>query len=242
MKSFFIVKIFLYLVLASLLFASCKTVYHPNTVNTPLLSQRGELRAYADPGNVQLAYAVSDHLGLMANGYFVREQTESNSIRGNGGLIEAGLGYYRPLGSFIFETYAGAGRGSVEFREIRQENGTSVTREFSAGGTRFFLQPSIGYAGSIFEIALTPRFAAGKYDNVQTNYSTQDQIDGNFYQVDRPVWMFVEPALTMRAGYKWVKLQGQFGFSAKLNSEPLSYKSSFVQAGVIFDLFRDYGE
>jgi hypothetical protein len=227
------------IITAAVTFSSCKTVYQPNVVNTPLLTNAGEFRAYVDPGNLQLAYAVSDHFGLMANGFYVSEGAEDNSISGHGGLVEAGFGYFTPAGPFVFETYVGGGRGWLGFHEYRNENGNSVRREFSAGGTRFFVQPSIGYSGSLFEIGLTPRIIFGKFDNISTNYSSQDQIDGSFYQIDRPVWTFIEPALTLRGGYKFIKLQAQFGFSAKMNSEPLSYKDSFVNIGISFDLFRN---
>lgn len=220
--------------------ASCKSVYHPNVVNTPLLSNQGELRAYADPGNVQLAYAATDHLGLMANGFYVAERSNDNNIKGSGGLVEAGFGYFTTFGALRFETYVGGGRGGVTFTEQKMENGMPVTREFSAAGTRFFIQPSIGFAGRYIELAVTPRFIAGKYDGIQTNYTAQEQIDGRFYQIDKPVWTFIEPAFTVRGGYKWIKLQAQFGFSAKLNSQPLSYKSSFMSVGIIFDIFREY--
>jgi hypothetical protein len=221
---------------------SCKTVYEPNTINTPLLNNHGEFRAYVDPSNVHLSYAITDHIGIMANGFRVSEGTDNNSIRGNGGLAEIGMGYFRPMDGFIFETYAGGGIGRVKFTEIRQEGNSSVVRNFSAEGTRFFVQPSFGYAGKYFEAAITPRLVMGKYNNVQTNYTTQEQIDGKFYNVNQPVWAFIEPALTLRGGYKWVKLQAQFGFSQKLNSQQLSYKSSFLNLGLIFDINRSQEE
>jgi hypothetical protein len=195
-----------------------------------------------DPSNVQLAYAITDHVGVMANGFRVNTQTENNNIRGNGGLVELGIGYFTPANGFIFEAYGGAGIGMVKFSETKQENNTTVVRNFSADGMRFFVQPSFGYAGKYFEAALTPRFAFGKYNNIQTNYTEQEQIDGKFHNVGQPMWSFIEPALTVRGGYKWVKLQAQFGFSQKLNSQALSYKSSFLNVGLVFDINRSMEE
>jgi hypothetical protein len=233
-------KLLLCAITTGILFAlnSCKTVYEPNTINTPLLNNHGEFRAYADPSNLHLAYALTDHIGIMANGFRTSVTTDNNNISGNGGLVEFGLGYFRPVNGFIFETYAGGGMGRVKFTEIKQENNTTVVRNFSADGTRFFLQPSFGYAGKYFEAAITPRFCMGKYNNVQTTYTEKEQIDGKFYNVNEPLWTFVEPALTLRGGYKWVKVQAQFGFSQKLNTQQLSYKSSFLNVGLIFDLNR----
>lgn len=223
-------------------FNSCKTVYEPNALNTPLFNNHGEFRAYVDPSNVQLAYALTDHIGIMANGFRVTAETDNNTISGSGGLVEFGLGYYKPMNGFIFETYAGGGMGKVKFSENRQENNTTVVRNFSSDGMRFFIQPSFGYAGKYFEAAVTPRFCLGKYNNVQTNYTMQEQIDGKFYNINDPVWAFIEPALTLRGGYKWVKVQAQFGFSQKLNTQELSYKSSFVNLGLVFDINRSQEE
>lgn len=222
------------------LFTSCKTVYQPNAINTPLFNNAGEFRATVDPANVQLAYAVSDHGGIMVNGFRVKENTEDNNIRGKGGLVEVGFGYYTRFRPFVFETYFGGGLGAVHFDETRQENNTTTVRNFDANGMRFFIQPSFGLTSRYFDVAITPRFVMGKYYNVVTNYSTQEQIDGHFYAVDRPFWMFIEPALTVRGGYEWIKLQVQFGLSQKINNEALSYKDSFLNVGLSFNINHDY--
>jgi hypothetical protein len=229
--------------LGSLFFTSCKSVYQPNAINTPLLNNAGEIRATVDPQNVQLAYAITDHAGVMLNGFYVKENSENNAIKGTGGLVEVGFGYFTRVRPFIFETYIGGGLGSVQFNETRVDdnNQTNVYR-FEAQGMRFFVQPSFGLGTRFFDVAITPRFVLGKYSSVSTNYSTDDQIDGRFYQIDRPLWSFIEPAITIRGGYQWIKLQAQFGLSQKLNSEPLSYKDSFVNVGISFNLFRNYDE
>lgn len=228
--------------LASLFITSCKSVYQPNAVNTPLFNNAGEVRASVDAQNVQLAYAVTDHAGVMVNGFRVKENSEDNNINGSGGLVELGFGYYTRVRPFIFETYVGGGMGSVQFSELRTQNNETTRYTFEAQGTRFFIQPSFGLGSRFFDIALTPRFVMGKYYRVSTNYSTQDQIDGKFYQVDQPLWTFIEPAITVRGGYQWIKLQVQFGLSQKLNAQQLSYKDSFVNVGLSFNLFRNYEE
>lgn len=232
--------LFLALTAGSLAFTSCKTVYQPNAVNTPLFNNAGEARATVDAQNVQLAYAITDHAGVMVNGFRVKENSDDNTIKGSGGLVEVGLGYYTRIHPFIFETYIGGGMGGVKFSELRTENNETTQYSFEATGMRFFVQPSFGLGTRFFDVALTPRFVMGKYNNVTTNYSMQDQIDGKFYQVDRPLWTFIEPALTVRGGYQWIKLQVQFGLSQKLNSEALSYKDSFLNVGLSFNINRIY--
>ncbi len=224
----------------ALAITSCKSVYHPNAVNTPLFNNEGEVRVNIDPANVQLAYAVTDNAGVMLNGFRVKENSDDNRIQGKGGLVELGLGCYKRTRPFVFEAYLGAGLGTVHFNETRQEDGVNKTYSFDANASRYFIQPSVGITTRFFDLAFTPRCVAGQYFNVRTNYSAKDQIDGKFYNVGRPLWMFVEPAITARAGYKWVKLQVQYGWSHKLNPEPLSYKDSFFNIGLSFNLGRVY--
>lgn len=228
------------IVLCSLI-TSCKTVYQPNAINTPLLNNEGEVRVSVDQQNIQAAYAITDHAGVMLNGFYVKEKSDNNTIQGSGGLVEVGFGYFTRVRPFIFETYVGGGMGSVQFSEEKMDNNNQMQRyTFDARGMRFFVQPSFGLGTRFFDVALTPRFVVGKYNSVNTNYSTQDQIDGKFYQIDQPVWSFIEPAITVRGGYQWIKLQAQFGLAQKLNSEPLSYKDSFVNVGISVNLFRIY--
>ena len=222
--------------------SSCKSVYHPNAVNTPLFNNAGEFRGTIDPSNVQLAYAITDHAAVMVNGFRVKETSDDNAIQGMGGLVEAGFGYYTRFRPFIFETFVGAGMGRVQFDETRYDSSQTMHFTYEATGMRFFIQPSFGIGTRFFDVALTPRFVLGKYNNISTNYSMQDQIDGKFYQIDRPLWTFIEPALTVRAGYQWIKLQVQFGLSQKLNAEALSYKDSFFNVGISINLFRNYDE
>lgn len=138
----------------------------------------------------------------MANGFRVTAQTDNNSINGSGGLVEFGLGYFRPANGFILEKYAGGGMGKLKFSETSQENNTTVVRNYSADGMRFFIQPSFDYSGKFFEAAITPRFCVGKYSNIKTNYTTQEQIEGKSYNINEPLWAFIEPAVAIRGGYK----------------------------------------
>jgi phosphoserine phosphatase len=69
----------LFLILA--LLNSCATAYIPNTVNTPLLTNRKEFQAAIYAGtsgfDPQLTYAVSDHIGIMLNGSFANVTSDS---------------------------------------------------------------------------------------------------------------------------------------------------------------------
>src|SRR5688500_10546599 len=78
-------------------FSSCSTtLYVANTVNAPLLKEKGEIKLNIDQNNIQAAVAVSDHLGIMANGFY-RSYEGGNNYEHKGGLGEIGVGYFKTL-------------------------------------------------------------------------------------------------------------------------------------------------
>ncbi|HEY0705626.1 MAG TPA: hypothetical protein VGG33_02460, partial [Polyangia bacterium] len=54
--------------------------------------------------------------------------------------------------------------------------------------------------------------------------------------LDQRNWLFVEPAVTLRVGYKWAKVFLQYGHSFKLNDAALNRDATFATVGVHLDL------
>jgi hypothetical protein len=81
-----------------------------------------------------------------------------------------------------------------------------------------------------------------RYTGIETRgYADAAQLEGDgFADLDGHTWVFVEPCLTVRAGYEWVKLQLQIGKSYKLSSAELTHDSGMVTLGVNVDLFRAF--
>jgi hypothetical protein len=46
------------------------TMYTTSAVNAPLLKERGEVKINVTRNDLQAAVAVTDHIGIMANGYY----------------------------------------------------------------------------------------------------------------------------------------------------------------------------
>ena len=80
-------KRFLLLLSIAAITASCHHVYYaPNTPNRPMLTEKGETRINAnyvsgadsefEGGEVQIAHAVKENLGLMAN-FFTASKSET---------------------------------------------------------------------------------------------------------------------------------------------------------------------
>ena len=219
--------------------SSC-SVYTPNVLNTPMLREKGDASISAHLGNganLQASYALSNNIGLLTNFMAVNSEVDvdnGDNRKGKGSLYEIGLGYFsaRPEKSGIFELYGGVGLGKVDIDKTIF-NANNQVRTFEANATRFFIQPSIGSAGKIFEIALSSRFAFLKYNNVKTTYTIDDLEADNFVDIDDRSWMFIEPALTLRAGFPRFKAQLQIGRSIKLNNEELGYDPGFVNVGLV---------
>jgi hypothetical protein len=219
----------------------CKTVYVPNMVNAPLLAQKGEVRATLGSNNLQGAYAVTDGIGVIANGFW-RSSTDgdSNATSGNEGeghMLELGAGHFRSIGDLLlFETYAGLGQGKVRHDNWETINGARSDYRFSASAWKAFVQPSLGITRDYFDAAISSRFVVLKpYDTKAVNYPEARLRDDDLFGLDDHTFGFVEPAVTVRAGYKWVKLFVQYGFSLKLNQTPLKRDVNFLTAGIHVD-------
>ncbi|MEP7265994.1 MAG: hypothetical protein ABI844_00100 [Saprospiraceae bacterium] len=225
-------KKILYSLLATCLFLACKTAYVPNTLNVPLFDGSGQMRLSGDlSGNVQFAASLAPKFGIMVNGMWKKDGENTDAVSGKGHFYEAGLGTFNTYNDIIrYEAYIGAGIGQT----MSRDNGKS----FEAKGSRVFFQPSIGIHQRIFEIAFTPRLVAGKFQRPDTDFTTQQLIADKLSEIDKPTWIFLEPALTARVGYQWLKLQLQLGKSFKLNKQDLAYKSDLNSVGIIFDLGR----
>ena len=224
-------KTTLMLVFGIFLFFSCKTAYVPNTINVPLFDDAGQYRLSGDlNGNIQFAASPGRNFGIMANAMFREDGENTDDVFGKGYLLEAGLGGFKASGPLRWETFVGAGFGRTETRDFG--------KKFEAKGARFFFQPSVGFHHDFFEIAFTPRLVAGKFQQPETTYSTQELIDNKLYEIEDPVWFFAEPAITGRIGYKWIKLQVQVGRSFKFNDKPLSFEKEMNSIGLILDFGR----
>lgn len=235
-------QLFLSLV-AIITISSCNVAYRSSMVNTPLFTEKGDVAITAASNNVQAAYAVSDHVGIMANG-FLEQNTVNNNETGNGGLGymgEAGAGYFTMLGNnenLVFETYAGAGFGHLYLNNnYRDANNDIQKRTLDANGLKLFIQPGIGYKLPYFEVSGALRYSNVNYSGVRTsNWPAADLQRSNLDDVGNTSFGFLEPALTIRGGFKSVKLQLQYINCIKLNSANINYDTDIVNLGIIIQL------
>jgi len=220
-------------------FCACNPKYYvPNTQNVPLFTERGQvsLTAVGNGNQVEFqgAYAVTDRVGIMANTAFYHPKDDGNGNGGSGKLLEAGLGYYKPLTDhLVFETYGLLGFGDFEnhFPTANAGNPGKISGKLS----RFGLQPAIGYKTEVFSVALSSRLSSLHYGEPDGNL-VFDNVDQIAYLKDNNSFLLLEPALTLRAGLRKVKLQVQLTRGFNLTDKDFRQDESLLTLGVNFDL------
>lgn len=222
----------------SALFYSCKTVYAPNALNVPLFQEKGEVKATLATNNLQVAAAVSEHIGIMANGFVNNYTNHDKSFKNDGKGIEFGLGYFdHTEDRLTYETYAGMGWYNVRIRE------SDNAKMFDANAVKYFVQPAIGWVSPFFEVAISPRFSIVKYAKPEIiGYTPAEQAADYYDIVDKKAHVFVEPTVILRSGYRFVKVQAQFGRSVRVSSNDIHQDRSIANIGVIFDIAKWYRE
>jgi len=113
------------IILISVLFCSCSSIYMPSVPNTPMLTTQGEIAAGAHISlkgnfNFNSAYAVTNHVAVLANGAFMQNEATKKDVKNKS--IEIGGGYFNTFGpdnNRILEIYAGLGSGKSD-RLFRQ--------------------------------------------------------------------------------------------------------------------------
>ncbi|CAM3578932.1 hypothetical protein COSO111634_19840 [Corallococcus soli] len=219
------------------------TLYKSNQVSAPLLREQGEFKGSITPSDVQLAYSPREGVGLLANGYY--ESYEEGRREANGLLAEVGGGLYgRFLENAVWEAYGGVGYGrSTASDQLDAGGGAFRDVGFTAKGVRAFVQPNLGYVTPYFEVGGSLRMSAVKYLSLDVQGYTESERAREFLgedQVTDPVWLFAEPALTAKVGYKWVKAFVQHTWTLKLGGDALPHEEDTTVVGLSVDVASWY--
>lgn len=214
-------KNLIYFLLIIFVTVSCAPAYTPNTVNVPLFSSQNEVQFAITTGtsgiDAQTGYAPTDHIGVILNGSYANRSDSNNYHRHN--FIECGGGYYTKMGSNgRLELLGGYGMGNVDahFKGVIYDYYTKTTLK------RIFIQPSIGNVSDFFEIAFAPRLV---FVHVKSPLDTLNKY---------PTDPFLEPTITLKVGWKYIKFVTQFGLSLPLVSytyyinEPILFSIGFI--------------
>ncbi|MFM9985066.1 MAG: hypothetical protein ACKVOK_07510, partial [Flavobacteriales bacterium] len=246
-----------FVILLLIALSGCKHYYYaPTTQNVPLFKEKNEFRATISSGggdetsttDFQAAYSITNKFGVIANFMTAEGGDESSDNRGEGRYFEAGFGYYKPFYDYgVFEVFVGVGRGHQRhYYEDTNYGWNSSTTIYSGMAemslTRIFLQPSIGITLRGLDFAFTPAISRISFDRIVNKIDTSDQ---NYFSVNnlsllRNSYLF-EPGLTIRFGWKYVKLQLQYLSIQNLSHRNLDFERTKLSVGLTFafaDRFR----
>jgi len=218
------------------IFNGCAPVYIPNTVNAPLLKGKGELMVSGFGGtngyDVQLAFAPTDHMAVIANGSYQEKNYDSNSVKDyhKHYFGEIGAGYDTKLGERArFECLGGYGFGQAEtgYDFTFFQTNTGVAKGLY---DRYFIQADLG-TSSNFDYVNMGIAIRGSYVNFYkftSGTEVYDKPQSNIY---------VEPAVFIRAGWKYIKFQFEFGGCISTQDKPTFNCQPFlISVGLVFNI------
>ncbi len=190
--------------------------------------------------NVQAAYSPVNHIGVMVGyngyGYDVKHPDEDDGrVDAYASLFEAGVGGYYPIIhtasglKLVADAYAGYGGGTLK-------------SDVNMNMFRLFLQPGINLHTNYFDVGVQNRLVGVKFSHLDAKgrseaylkeHGLQDITDGRTF--------FYEPAVTLRGGYKLIKLQVQQVWSIPVEGTYWNYDPHLTTIGLflsIDDFFR----
>lgn len=202
---------------ACLAIASCSPVFYSNVgQNVPLFHKKGEVflaggksasynrddATYTEGLNVMAAAAVDSNRAVLFSFYSLKSSSESQDWNGMGNYIELGYGLFErgKLSKLNGEIFVGLGYGAI--------NNIGIDDHINLKYLKPFIQPSGGFSTGVLDMAFTPRIGLVQY--ISNNPS--NELSNDFYSKKKSTFVF-EPGVTVRLGYRYVKLQYQFTYS-----------------------------
>lgn len=204
--------------------------YMPNIHNIPLFKEQNEFTAtitgggnpmqYFEDASLELqgAYSITDKTSVMAD-FMLGEDHRYRDL-----YLDVGYGYYKPFGKYgVFEISSGL---ALDYRFTQHSDNSNYSS--STWFVKPFIQPSIGLTNRGFDIALSGRICALKYFGIVNNiYAFEYQYITSY---------LIEPAITVRFGWKWIKYQLQYCQSIYLINPKFSSPSINLSLGWSLDI------
>jgi len=240
--------------------------YQQNAPEVSLFTEKNEVKAagYLEASSnisskgFQASYSLSDKFSLAAGGN-IFSNARSSTVNGlstgswSGNYFEGAFGYYKNFEKLgVFEVYAGFGNGnqSHDYADVREvpSSGffiipTYTVTQLGNGNfsyNKFFLQPAYGISiVNCFDFAFYLRGSCLNFYGIQNSVvkGSTEYNNVEYIKNDRTAWM-IEPGIVLRAGYKFVKFQMQFGLTG--SSASYNYDSYYVGFGLQFSYSKKY--
>lgn len=210
----------LFLLAVCLLSASCAPIYMPTSPQTPMLQEKGDLKAEINSSTsgleLKAAYAVSDIYVVTAmisagSGDAEDDEIDNSYHR----YLEAGFGHsYRPVHYFVIENIGGLAMGQGR-GEGRLTIGESTTHFMAEGAyVKPYLQNNLAIQTDPFDFGLVNRISIIQFGNIRNIRDDEETI------TDPSTPLFWEPTLFGQIGWNRVKVAARFGYSLPIAGEP----------------------
>ena len=201
----------------ALLAVGC-SVYHPQSVDIPLLEKAGETRA--EVAIAASASVVPDVVSVNATVSHAFNDWLAGQAHFNGGsgvyYAQLAPGAYLPLGEKgVLEGYAGLGFGgsSEHTGTITPEEGSAYSYSFHGNYSVPFVQANIGLRHLwIFELALGMKVGAYLPNYSYTEFDSNGDVRPDASLLYRTSSLLLEPQFQFRIGGKHVKFTTRLGF------------------------------
>jgi hypothetical protein len=209
--------------------------------NTPLLSKKQDLALGGNygsgekhhGGNLEAAYAITDHFALAANLCFTTNGSSNDNSRSVINNYELAGGYFRKLAPHAyFETYAGVGFGNAK--------NTHYTGMSTVKNNGFFLQPAFAVTSkdNSFQLAFFTKFNFKGYHIGDTTFA-HDREPIVTHQMDilaKGNQFFWQPGISIRSGWKQCLFQLSYSSAINGSGRDLIYSNYDVSIGMLFRL------
>jgi hypothetical protein len=205
----------LLLILSSTLLFSCirlpppQHFYRPGPVEPVLLEHKeqllGNIIGYNEMSRLSLSYSPANKLGLQLG---IGSWQKRNEYYNNP-FISAGY-YSRFAHIFLAEVYGGI--GTYAYKNTDYSLSIMKINYFN-----FFLQPSVAFMGKNIEAAFTVRFDYLRRSRTSI-IAAYDASEWKYGFLKYRDYSFIQPGITIKGGWKKVKLQLQVSKSFPLNN------------------------
>ncbi|MDD5571946.1 MAG: hypothetical protein PHD97_12420 [Bacteroidales bacterium] len=211
------------LIIIFLFLNSCKSVYIPNAVNAPFLTEKKQGAGAVCFGTSyldgQAAYSFAKNFAAMMNFSYWHMNRDSSRFHRHF-ILEGGGGYYTKLNDlWVFDVYACFGIGNSKIEEYGEE-----LMKVKGNYTKVFVQPSIGIISGSFEGGFSLRSNYVYF----TNFSIYNSVFSN------PSQYYIEPVITGKAGFGKIKFTAQLGCSLPFGST--AFNTTYDYQNIIFNL------
>lgn len=179
----------------------------------------------------QAGFALSDHFLIELGGMYRHETDHFNDdditntstatrINYKRSLFHAGLGYYTPMGATgknYFNLVVNGGLGKISSTDDADPYSAARHRTYSANLFKLSLNPAFNFFfNDAFRMSFAPRFALLRLDQINTNYTLNEEKILGYNTAQNGFMPIFEPSLHLQAGprsAKWLKFDLGFNFA-----------------------------